>query len=272
MIQMQTVFPKARPTLPRLARLAAVALLALVAVPVVLPGMAQAAIPAVLPGMAPADSTPVVAFAEQAYTVAEGNLAILPIQLSEALDEDLEIVVATSDGTAVAPGDYVGVSIPTTIHAGREQITLLLVTMSDDVADDSEALTVSIRLAAGAPAKAGADATVTIREQPPGPARILPLTYEEGVDGAGPTVLAEWEAAPEPGRYDPPYNKAVGWVARIYVTDRPEDGEVREAVVGQTRAAFSDLEPGETYTVRVHGINQWGNEGERVSASITLPE
>ena len=260
MIQMQTVFPKALPTLPRLARFAAVALLALVAVPAVLTGLAQA------------DNSPTVAFSQQTYTVDEGDLLEMDIRLSQALDEDLALVVATSDGTAASPEDYVAVSIPTTIHAGREQITFLLVTAVDDVEDDSETLTVSIQLAEGAPVKAGADATVTIREQPPAPVQNLTLEYEAGVDGEGPIVMAKWDAAPEPGQNEPQYNKAVRWIARIYVTDRPSDGKVRRPLGRHTRTSFYNLEPGETYTVWVRGVNKWGNKGERVHATITLPE
>ena len=256
---MTPTFKRAMPGLPKLAWfVAAFALLALVALPVVSQGTAEAGSKAKL------------SFDKTTLSGDEDSLVDLTVKLNKVQDDNVSFWVVTKEGTATED-DYIGGRFPVTIHAGHKSLTMPVLLRSDQVEDDSETFTVSIEVHEDSESIArvvGGDATITIREIPPDPVQNLTLT----VDGT--SVKATWDAAEvvtpvHPSQPVP--TVAEKYVARIHVASDVADGKSKKGIK-RTRATFSNLEAGETYTVWVRGVNKFGHKGERAYASITIPE
>ena len=252
---MKPACPKALPAFTRLARYAAAfALLALVAFPAVLPGGAEAA------------KKPTLTFTETALSADEDSVAELTVKLSAVQTEDVEFWIVTSEVTATSD-DYIGGRFPATILAGYDFMTMPILIRSDDVEDDSETFTVSIELEEDSPFKAGRDATITIREEPPpGPVQNLTLTAD------GTSVKVVWDAPAAAGRWEPPRGEVQKYIVRVHVDGEPSDGKAKRRGKNKTMTSFHNLEPGETYKVWVRAENKFGRKGEKVIASITMPE
>ncbi len=247
---MQTVFPKVAPFG---LTLAAFALLAIVALPFFLPGTAEAAKGAT------------VSIEKRAYSVDEDDVVDVTIKLNKKLKRDVSFTLATVDGTATsahdAEQDYIGLT-PTklTIHAGYKEIYLPILAFDDNVEDDSETFTVTLQVDEGESLQVGrGEATVTIRDPAPHPVENLTLTAN------GTTVAATWDAAAHGA-------EATRWITRIHATDNKSKGTLKKRGGKKTNVTFSNLEPGESYTVWVRGVNKFGHKGPLTSANITVPE
>jgi len=76
--------------------------------------------------------------------VGEGGNMQLPITVSRPSSRDITVHLATSDGTAAAPGDYTAKSAPVTVPANATSATFSVQTIEDALSEDDETLGVTL--------------------------------------------------------------------------------------------------------------------------------
>ena len=116
----------------------------------------------------------------------------LPLSLDAAAAEDLVVSFATSDGTAVAGGDYIATSGDVVIPAGTTSGSIAVETVGDTVIENSEAFEVTLTNVQGAAEIDRASARGTILDNdgaPAGPQLFgFPASVAEG--NSGTTILS----------------------------------------------------------------------------------
>ncbi|MCM2280926.1 MAG: hypothetical protein NDI61_03670, partial [Bdellovibrionaceae bacterium] len=88
------------------------------------------------------DAAPTLSISD--VTVTEGTGAVLTVSLSAASGLETTANYASTNGTAVQPGDYTSASGTATIAAGATSTTLTITTIDDSVDEGSESLTVTL--------------------------------------------------------------------------------------------------------------------------------
>ncbi len=89
------------------------------------------------------DAQPTVAIA--AASAAEGNPVRLPVTLSAPSGREVTVRLTTTDGTAVAPGDYTAQSLAlVTIPAGQTSVDALVPTATDASIEPAETFTATL--------------------------------------------------------------------------------------------------------------------------------
>lgn len=84
-------------------------------------------------------------------TVREGDgNTVVQINLSGSSEDDVTFDYTTTDGTAVAPGDYTAVSGAATIESGDTSIGIVVPIIDDDIDEDRETVTFTISNPSGA--------------------------------------------------------------------------------------------------------------------------
>jgi uncharacterized repeat protein (TIGR01451 family) len=109
------------------------------------------------------DPLPTVSFESPSYAADEGSsIAVITVTLSGPSGRDVTVNYATSDGTAVAPGDYASASGTLTFVAGAT-VQTFTVTINDDSLDETDE-TVNLTLSGASNATIGGTnpATLTI--------------------------------------------------------------------------------------------------------------
>jgi len=173
---------------------------------------------------------------------------------SDADGDDLTISAATSDRAIVnisvaLDGTTLSATAVTVIGVAEGTATITV------TAQDSDGNRVSDTFDVTVPATEAAQQQQAV--ELPGPVVNLQLEATEG------GVIVSW-SAPESG--DAPR----GYIVHL----KPEDGgkgKTKTPRAKKTKVSFDNLEAGRTYTVWVRAQNEAG-KGERVKASITLPE
>ena len=115
-----------------------------------------------------------ISFPKTAYTVDEGNVVEVKVELSSAPTKDVRFNLVTSDGTANSGSDYIGGSFPGAIFAdpgyGYKWAVLPLIAYLDNLVENDETFRLSIQLPEGslyANYAVGSDAIITIRDTTP---------------------------------------------------------------------------------------------------------
>lgn len=96
----------------------------------------------------PPDPTPAISIADQ--TAIESNTLVFTVSLDRATAHAVVFSYATTDVTAIAPGDYYGVSGVDTIVAGDTSATILVSSREDTESESSETFSVSLTSTTGA--------------------------------------------------------------------------------------------------------------------------
>ena len=168
-------------------------------------------------------------------------------------DGDSLAIMASSSNTAV-------VQVSNTLDPATASATAITVTGVDE---GTATVTVTARDSDGNSVNDAFDVTVPVVElqqvvELPGPVVSLAVTAS-----AEDSVTVSW-SAPETG------GAPQGYIVHI---KRKGGGyqDTRRPGTDRTQVSFGSLEPGRTYEVWVRAQNETG-KGERVSASITLPE
>ena len=80
-----------------------------------------------------------------AASAAEGNPVRLPVTLSAPSGREVTVRLTTTDGTAVAPGDYTAQSLAlVTIPAGQTSVDALVPTAADALIEPAETFTATL--------------------------------------------------------------------------------------------------------------------------------
>ena len=101
-------------------------------------------------------------------TVVEGDLAKFEVTLSEAATAVVMVDYSTVDGTAVARSDYTTTSGTLSFEQGEERKTILVPTVQDATAEETEVFTMQLSSPSGATVANGAGTgTITDDDEPP---------------------------------------------------------------------------------------------------------
>ena len=93
------------------------------------------------------DNDPLPAISVNNDTVAEGGIAQFTITLTPVSGRDVTVTYATSNGTAVAPGDYTAIGATAVVFTAGQTSKLVNVTTINDVADElAETLNLDLSL------------------------------------------------------------------------------------------------------------------------------
>ncbi len=111
-------------------------------------------------GLTVAEPGPTLSVAS-AQVAEDGGQLTVTISLSQPADNLVTVNVATADGTATAPDDYLSVSTQVTFAPGFTSQQISVTIVDDGLAEGNEVFTVNLSGASGAPIASGA-ATVTI--------------------------------------------------------------------------------------------------------------
>ncbi len=187
---------------------------------------------------------------------------------SDADEEVLTDVFTDADGDALTitaeSSDTEVLGVATVVDESTRTVTGLTVT---GVAEGTATVTVTAEDADGNRVSDEFDVTVTEDTgsqfydggAAPGPVADLQLTAE------GVSLIVSWSApAPESG------GEVTGYIVHLK-PDGGGKGRTKTPRAKKTKVSFDNLEAGQTYKVWVRAENEAG-KGERVHASITLPE
>ncbi len=163
------------------------------------------------------DSAPTVTIGDPA-AVTEDNVNVsFPVTLSSAAPAPVTITWTTTDGSAVAPGDYDAASGPAlVIPAGQSSGTIQVGVNEDSLPEGTENFHVDLQTASGAQLQADRRGTATITDDDSAPsASINDVTVTEGntpntVNATFTVTLSSAAAAPVQIRYSTVNNSAVG--------------------------------------------------------------
>ncbi|WP_396212917.1 beta strand repeat-containing protein, partial [Flavobacterium sp.] len=98
-------------------------------------------------------------------TIDEGNIANVPVTLSNPSSVDTEITIITTNGTATSPNDYIAISTTTiTIPAGQTSILLQVTSVEDAIDELNENLNVEGTVTSGNTSNASDFGIVTITD------------------------------------------------------------------------------------------------------------
>ena len=101
-------------------------------------------------------------------TVVEGDLAKFEVTLSEAATAVVMVDYSTVDGTAVARSDYTTTSGTLSFEQGEERKTILVPTVQDATAEETEVFTMQLSAPSGATVANGTGTgTITDDDEPP---------------------------------------------------------------------------------------------------------
>ncbi len=136
------------------------------------------------------DPSPTVSVAPAAVVEGTGGTTTLavPVTLSAVSGRAVSVAYATSDATAIAPGDYTAVSRTVTIPAGQSGGTAAVPVVPDALDEDDETLTVTLSTATNA-TLATAKATATITDDDTATVGVTGATVLEGP--AGTTTMTQ---------------------------------------------------------------------------------
>ena len=185
--------------------------------------------------------------------VSEGDQAGFVVSLSETGNEPVTVAYATVDGTALAGADYAATSGTLRFEEGETKQTIVVPTIDDATAEETETFTVELSAPSGATVADGtATATITDDDEPP----------TLSIDDA--TAVSEGEVAEFTVRLSAPSSAAV---AVSYATVdgtalagadyaaasgvlRFEEGETKQTIVVPT-IDDATAEETETFTVEL---------------------
>jgi parallel beta-helix repeat protein len=89
------------------------------------------------------DTAPVVTIGD--VSVTEGGNLVFPVSLSSPPNGSITLTVTTSNGTAVAPGDYTARTVPVTFAAGETRKTVSVPTVQDTIDEPNETLRLRVQ-------------------------------------------------------------------------------------------------------------------------------
>ncbi|MGN6245466.1 MAG: PxKF domain-containing protein, partial [Motilibacteraceae bacterium] len=136
------------------------------------------------------DAAPVVSVGD--VQVAEGNTSLtdvsVPVTLSAASGQDVQVAWSTQDGTATAPSDYAGAHGVAIIPAGQTSATVHLSVVGDSAVEPDEQLTVQLADPVNATVGTGSG-TVTVADDEPLGVDVSDVTVTEGDSGTAPATF-----------------------------------------------------------------------------------
>ena len=135
---------------------------------------------------------PVTVSIADATVVDEGETAIFDVRLNKAAGETVTVEYQTANGSARAVSDYVEESGTLTFSPGRQDETIYVRTVNDNIREATETFTVTLRNASGAAIRDGT-ATGTIDDDDVGTEGTASLTISNATVTEGDT--AEFTAA-----------------------------------------------------------------------------
>jgi hypothetical protein len=125
-------------------------------------------------------SGPVCTVPDASFIEGDGGTIAVSLQATcdDLIPSDLEYHVATTDGTAAAPGDYAALDTTATATAGATQLDVALELVGDNDHEPDETFTVTLDDASGTVAFASPSATITIVDDdgPAVPGACITLT------------------------------------------------------------------------------------------------
>ena len=219
------------------------------------------------------DTTPTNFAVSSAASAAEGSDATLTVTLTATAPAGgavFGVSAGYQSGAGKAEQAEVGdVPQTVTVAAGQTTATLTIPLATDALEEGDETFTVMLTPPSGWTVAAAGDAvaTVTITDvappeeeapaEAPGPVESLELSTTGG------RITVAWQAPQSGGAPD----------TYLLNLKNADDGKDKHKTVqaDQTSVTFRNLEAGATYQVWVRAVNA-GGKGERVRASITLPE
>ena len=187
-------------------------------------------------------------------TVVEGDLAKFEVTLSEAATAVVMVDYSTVDGTAVARSDYTTTSGTLSFEQGEERKTILVPTVQDATAEETEVFTMQLSSPSGATVANGTGTgTITDDDEPP----MLTIDDAPPVD--------EGDAAAFVVRLSAASGLAVT-VAYRTVDGTAEAGSDYKSASGELR-----FEPGETTeTVSVETLeDELSEDAERFTVELS---
>ena len=146
--------------------------------------------------------TPTVGLSATAIETIEGDVVDLTVRLNVASETEVAVNVATTEGTAVSPADFLAVETTVTFPAGSTAQKVQITTVDDGNEEASKTFTVALSSSVGATIGTPASTVVTIVDNdgvitgPPAGRQLLIEDFESplqaGADGA---VAVGWFAA-----------------------------------------------------------------------------
>jgi hypothetical protein len=138
------------------------------------------------------DAPPAVAFVGAPYTVDEGaGSAAVTVTMTNASGRDVEVTLATSDGTASDGADYRATNTVLRWQAGQTGPRTVTVTLLDDLRHENAE---TIRVALGTPVNGTVvtpETTITIMDDDPAPTlSVADVSVDEGDTGTTQAVFA----------------------------------------------------------------------------------
>ena len=115
-------------------------------------------------------------------TVAEGNVARLTITMDSTLTDPVTLRYYTTNGTALAPGDFQAVDVQDTLPAGTTELQVIVLTEDDFVVEGSENFLITVTgVSAGHLVDSVGVATITDNETVSYALKVRPLLQQSCV-------------------------------------------------------------------------------------------
>ncbi|MFN8494327.1 MAG: Calx-beta domain-containing protein [Caldilineaceae bacterium] len=144
------------------------------------------------------DPAPSVLFSSATYTVAEGGVANVTVNLSNPSTSTVTVDYTTSDGTANQPGDYTTSNGTLTFNPGETSKSFTVATVDDNLSENNETVNVTLsNVNTNATLNAqGATALLTILDNDPLPTAQLSAASYDVAETAGKLTIQVNLSAP----------------------------------------------------------------------------
>ena len=141
--------------------------------PAPLPEPEPAPLPEPEPAPQPEPEPPTISIGDD--VVVEGGAASVTVTLSKSWTETVTVQYVTSDGSAVAPGDYGSTGGTVTFAPGQTAATIIVGSNSDDIEEGNESFNITLSAPANATIADGAGVVTIIDDFTPPPVVVTNL-------------------------------------------------------------------------------------------------